>query len=333
MRMNQPPTDGGEYSGPEFRDACGRLATRTPVTISRYRLEAARLIKQSCPDLEADDLGRLSHAIDWYSSNDGAWSSSTIRHHRAALRQAVSDIAVALELPSTEVSGLHEQLAAGPQPKGNRARAVASARKRRSVKMAEVIALVEGLSKSDSHTGRLLAGMVGYGANLGLRPSEFGEADLRGNTLVVKCRKYTNGRGIASHRFLKLVGFDQQAILGLANFLGELRKAERQAGCWQRFHERMAKALTRACKKLRIDPISLYTLRHCAIATAKRYLSIQEVAAFAGHSSGRTAQKSYAKRRAGWRIRAVLVRPTAETVALVRPSVNGSFRPSRTGPP
>lgn len=47
--------------------------------------------------------------------------------------------------------------------------------------------------------------------------------------------------------------------------------------------------------------ICLYTLRHVAIATAKRWLGPSEVAALAGHVSPAIARRSYAPKRSGWR--------------------------------
>jgi integrase len=130
-----------------------------------------------------------------------------------------------------------------------------------------------------------------------------------------------------------LVGFDQVGLLGLNRFLGALKIAAAKASCWQVFYERLAKALDRACQEAGIRKIAMYTLRHCALATAKRNLTAREVAAFAGHASDRTSQAHYAKRRTGWLLPKALARPGAETVAKVRMNDKADFTPAMRGRP
>jgi integrase len=299
-------------------DACGSASTRTLSTVMQYRKAAAQIIKQSRPDDDGDDVSRLAHAIAWFSERAGSWTKATIRHHRAALRQSIFDLEAALGLSSVIVDELLELLTVSPEPKSNNARRLASARKRTNLRQEECSRLVASLAAKPTNTARLLAGLLAFGAVLGLRPVEWRDAILRGNMLFVRCAKATNGRGIAEVRSLVLDGFGQQEIADLGHFIGAFQLAARLAGCWQVFHERLAKALCRACQKIGIEKIALYTLRHVALATAKRTLTAREVAAVAGHASERTAQQCYAKKRAGWRLRAPFARPTREMVTLVR---------------
>ncbi len=311
------------------RDACGLAPTRTAATVIRYRTAAAQLVGRSHPDHQADEVGRLARAIAWYGAQDDVWSKSTIRSHRAALRQAVHDVGDALGLEPADVAALLSLVrSASPRPKGPKARRAASARKRKSFTQAEWRLLIDLLTKKKTSTARILAGLLAFGSYLGLRPREWRDAILDGNTLFVPCAKNTNGRGVAASRALILVGFDQVALLGLDRFLGALKKEASKADCWQQFHERLAKALERACREAGIRKIALYTLRHCALATAKRNLTAREVAAFAGHASDRTAQSSYAKRRTGWQLPRVPARPASENVASVRSQARERITPA-----
>jgi len=308
------------------RDACGLVPTRTDATVSQYRTAAAQLIWRSHPDHQADEVGRLAKAIAWYGAQDDIWSKSTIRSHRSALCQAVDDLVNALGLPPTIVANLLSRVrSASPRPKGPKARRAASARKRKSFTQAEWRLLIDLLTKKKTSTARILAGLLAFGAHLGLRPSEWRDATLSGNTLSVRCAKNTNGRGVAASRSLILVGFNQDALLGLHRFLSALKIEAAKAGCWQVFYDRLAKALDRACQEVGIRKIAMYTLRHCALATAKRSLTAREVAALAGHASVRTSQSSYAKRRTGWPLPKVSARPADETVAKVRANAKECF--------
>lgn len=244
---------------------------------------------------------------------------SEIRHHRAALRQSIFDLEAALGLAPNIVAALLELLTVSPEPKSINARRLASARKRTSLSQAEWARLVASLpAKPTKTTARLLAGLLSFGAVLGLRPVEWRDAILRGNMPFVRCAKATNGRGIAETRPLVLDGFGRQEIADLGRFISPFQEAVRLAGCWQTLHERLAKALCRACEKIGIEKIALYTLRHVALTTAKRTLTAREVAAVAGHASERTAQQCYAKKRTRWRLNRPFARPTREMVALVR---------------
>jgi integrase len=313
------------------RDACGQSPTRTDATVRQYRTAAAQLIWRSHPDELADEVGRLAKAIRWYGAQDDVWSKSTIRSHRAALCQAVDDLDNALGLPPTVVAGLLSRVrSASPRPKGPKARRAASARKRKSFTQAEWRLLIGLLTKKKTSTARILAGLLAFGAHLGLRPSEWRDATLAENILTVRCAKNTNGRGVAATRALVLIGFDQVGLLGLNRFLGALKIEASRASCWQAFYERLAKALDRACREAGIRKIAMYTLRHCALATAKRNLTAREVAAFAGHASDRTAQSHYAKRRTGWPLPKVLARPADELVAKVRANAKEGFVAGRS---
>ena len=99
--------------------------------------------------------------------------------------------------------------------------------------------------------------------------------------------------------------------------------AKDYAGRWN-LREAARQQISRARKNLGIRPISLYTLRHHAIATLKKSgYTRQEIAAIVNHASDRTAGEKYGKARTGSRrarkrlqidpARIALVRTTART--------------------
>jgi hypothetical protein len=69
---------------------------------------------------------------------------------------------------------------------------------------------------------------------------------------------------------------------------------------FKRLWQRMASLIARACKRIKIARVSLYTSRHQGMANAKAWMSDEQVAAAAGHKTTRTAALHYAKRRSGW---------------------------------
>ncbi len=314
---------------PRRIDACGLVPTRTVQTERHYRATAQKLMRQSQPPLNADDLARLSHTIAWVCGSHAMWSTSTIRQYRAALRLAIDDLESAIEITPKESNMLRQRIEIGPTPRGSGARRQTSARKRRSLPMAEWERIIESLAKSRTATGLLLGQLVKFNAFLGLRPMELRDAYVVGRDLLARCAKATNGRAIAQVRELELPGYTDDDIADMAQFLEDFRRAADSAGCWQRFHERLAKHLERVCRRLGIAKVSLYTLRHCAIATAKNSHSAREVAAHAGQKSEETAKRAYAKKSAGWVLPSPMVVPSVEIVARVKASPKSRFQPGQ----
>ncbi len=126
-----------------------------------------------------------------------------------------------------------------------------------------------------------------------------------GTTLTVRCAKNTNGRSIGETRRLTV----KSAVLKhvVKRMLKELKDFQiRDRTDAKRLQTRLAKALERACKACGIKKISLYTLRHQALANAKRTLEPAEASALAGHASQSTIIKNYAPRRSGWNIKPIV---------------------------
>jgi integrase len=164
------------------------------------------------------------------------------------------------------------------------------------------------------------------GCLTGLRPSEWREAVLDGNWLIVKNAKTTNGRGNGVERSL-----DLSALSG-----GDLRVVERMAGLgggwalqgeYDQRQTQCAAVLYAACLKIWPSPrrhYTLYSARHQALANAKATMTRAEVSALAGHKTERTAQSRYGRRTSAWNRSEMpgAASPAAENTATVKPWSN-----------
>lgn len=90
-------------------------------------------------------------------------------------------------------------------------------------------------------------------------------------------------------------------ITEISDMLHDLRAASEAAGSWRLLWGRMSSQLARACAECRIARISIYTTRPVGMATAKRWMTQEQVVACAGHRSTRTAGSHYARRASGWK--------------------------------
>ena len=102
-------------------------------------------------------------------------------------------------------------------------------------------------------------------------------------------------------------------------------------GSWKKLHDRLASRLARICKTLGIPRVSLYTLRHVGMATAKTWMAPVEVAAASGHASIRTATSHYAKCRTGWAGLRLVGKPSPRSIAQVRGTLK-LFEPKTSAP-
>ena len=271
---------------------------------------------------EAGAGGDIDAVIAWFYRQDYRWASSTIRQYRAALR-------CALELSRLHPSvreRLEELVAKGPAPRISGPKRT-SAKKRKSLSPEEFSRLIQYLRRTRRPDDALIASFLGFGIVLFLRPSEYLQACIKGNILYVKNAKSTNGRGNGECRARDLAPLGEALIRKLDLFLRNLRKAVDAAGGWRVLHGRLAARLARVCRTLNIKRVSLYTLRHVGMATAKLHLEAREVAAAAGHASVATTTSHYAKRRTGWRGLKVVCRPAVDSIERVRGEVR-YFRPS-----
>jgi len=322
--------DNGRSSG-DRTDATGRRVTRTADTLARYRKIQLSIVRQAAVALGQEAIS-LDAAIRWFEGGHGRWSASTIRIYAAALTQAREDAGRAPAIDRV-VSG-HPAFARPRPRKGGPKRT--SARKRRSCPYAEISSVRAALLGRDGDSPhpdcRLLAQLLFHGCLLGLRPCEWSSARVVGTRLIVRSAKATNGRACGPEREIDLLGPYEHPIvlLDLADLICAMSRLPFAEPDRRRAFGRLAARLDRACHRAGVARISLYTPRHIALSSAKRVMTPAEVAALAGHAVDRTAAQHYAKRRTGWRRKAIPARPTGDTVARVR--VSGRIRRSDPTP-
>jgi integrase len=251
--------------------------------------------------------------IIWFCTQDGRWAASTIRQYRAAIAAEVERVMVDASWRESLLAQLRNY---SPAPKVGGPRCT-SARKRKSVPETEVEQVAKFLKASGTADDLLIARLMLYGVHFFLRPGEWIGVRFEGTMFVAPNAKNTNGRGNGPERERDLSRYGADRIANLKNFLARLEAAAKAAGGWARLHGRLAARLARVCKRLGIRRIAFYTFRHLGIATAKRTMPAEEVAACAGHASVLTAGSHYAKSRCGWLKMRSAGPPSQASLALV----------------
>jgi len=275
--------------------------TKTASTIDAYRREGRRLFGASEAPDDACSTIKLKHTAKWFSEQDRRWSKATIRVYRAALTQLLEDFSNAFPLDAETQSFIEGCLSVNLVPRETVKPARTSARKRKTVSASEIEKLTGFLRRRSGTTDRILASLLDIGVFVGWRPSEaLLGLKLDGNVIVIPSCKTTNGRGIGETRRVTILC--EKLKSQIAELIDDLELVMSEDVAVATVRDRFSKALTRACKACGIKPITLYTLRHQAIATNKVKLQPIETAAIAGHASANTATHHYAKRRSGWKV-------------------------------
>lgn len=291
-------------------DCTGRTVTRTSGTVIAYRTRADQLLQMAKREGAVHGLDNL---VVWFAAQHDRWASATVRQYRAALLH---------ELETTVVDAadkilLGERLRAGPVPKTKGPKRT-SARKRKSLKIEEFMKLGAFLGTSARPDDQLIRGFIVFGAALFLRPVEYLGAGIEESTLIVPNSKATNDRANGVQRERDLSDMDAKTLGALKMFLQRLRQALEHAGSWTKLRDRLSARLARVCKRFKIARVSLYTLRHVGMATAKTWMTPVEVAAASGHAAVRTATSHYAKRRTGWVGLKLAGKPSPDSISRVR---------------
>jgi len=296
-------------------DCTGRKVSQTADTQTQYASKGRLLVAQ------AGRSGRrntLADCVDWFVGSHEKWAASTIRFYRAALRFAVEVSREVGKLDGEQVDRLLGVLVVGPRAKVGGAKQTAAA-KRKSMPEAQFNQLLSALAGHNTADALLLRRLLAFNVVLFLRPVEFMGAHVVGDRLIIHSAKTTNGRGLGPEREREIENLSPAQRRALQQLLADLGGAADEAGGHGKLFERLSSLLARICKKHRIPRVCLYTTRHIGIATAKRRMPADQVAAAAGHRSTRTATSLYAKRRTGWRNTAMpRLRPAETTLARVR---------------
>lgn len=292
-------------------DCTGRIARRSKQTIAAYRKRVHDL--RLMAEREDRAGGDMLELTAWFCSQNSRWEPSTIRQYRAAILMDLETTPLHPTARTLLVERLHRE----PLPKTSGPRKT-SAKKRKSLPIAQFARLEQFLKVSGRADDKLIRGLLIFGAALFLRPIEYIDARVEGMMLIVRNAKATNGRANGEERERDLEPMGKKAIATLVTFLDRLRTAAQEAGAWKKLHNRLASRLARVCRSLGIARVSLYTLRHVGMATAKTWMAPEEVAAAAGHASVHTAMTHFAKRRTGWVGLRLAGRPSPAIVQRVR---------------
>lgn len=303
----------------------GDVGNRTQSTHVAYRRRAQNLRRQAERERPEDERKlqpslTLAAVIAWFCTQHERWAPATIRLYRTALAADIQNRVKAGSPHMEQMEALREQAIFGsPRPKPRKGDRRTSARKRKSMRIDELVRL-RGMLMAGDALDRVCGGYLWLNAHLGLRPIEWHGATLDGNELRIRCAKVTNGRGLAVTRTLDLTAvtatnpnFARHVGFLLQAFHRRAAEAGDAATLWQRLRSRIA----RACRRANIRRIAPYTTRHIALATAKQNLSTEEVAAIAGHKTTQTAVTRYARRSTGLALHLGQVRPDAELVRRV----------------
>jgi integrase len=276
--------------------------------------------------------------VAWFADQHERWSPATIRVYAAALHQTVEFAMSAGDLGSDVGKAVLTRLSIErPRPRLTGPKRT-SARKRRSCPLKEigkVRAVLLGEGQTPGHPDDVVvAQLLFHNSLLGLRPCEWARAQVEGTHLIIQNAKATNGRACGTERTIELLGpyADHVVRANLISLIEAMRCRPATGIAGKHAMGRLSARLNRACQRAKITRISLYTLRHSALASAKQLMTTAEVAAFAGHAVDRTAGQHYAKRRSGWRLKQVPGRPSPDTVERVR--ITGkAHRPERSAGP
>ncbi|MBM1173019.1 hypothetical protein [Microvirga arabica] len=169
----------------------------------------------------------------------------------------------------------------------------------------EVLKLLRYLAKRargkvNPHPICMLAMYMYFIPRTGCRPVEWSNAAVAGSWLIVQSAKFSNGRSGFESRKINLASLPSKVIEAAAVFAQCIRLSVAQFKDFEHWRNAIAELLARCCKALALRRLSLYSLRHVALATwARAGLSPWEIAALAGHASLNSA-RHYAGARHGW---------------------------------
>lgn len=183
-----------------------------------------------------------------------------------------------------------------------------SAKKVKDATEAEVAALFAEFKRHALQWGNpnaVLAGLFTLVAgHSGFRPIELLGAELNVAILTLPNAKRRAGQAERRVQNLDFLHEDVRIGLGLLLSLIDHDMSRRAFRAWEKC---LAEQIRRACRRIGIRPLALYSFRHIAIATwSKAGLSPAEIARLCGHISIRTAHSHYARAAAGHKRKAIV---------------------------
>ncbi len=303
-------------------DDSAPVPSRKPETDLSYEKGGQKLLDRAMrlfPDA-SDPIEAFIHLCD-----DPEWvlRSSTTRTYKARIVKCIEvEVAAGRCDPQSAIEGIERTTELLDQRRGN-PEARTSRLKCMDVTREEIQFIADDLRRriavKRDIVNEVLLLYVQLDPQLGLRSCEWQRARIVGRTLVILNAKFSNDRAPGVDRRISLERVPAQIVLGVKRLIEMIGTLVEMHGSWEKVHGLLAERLARICKRLRLVRISLYSLRHAAMATWKRAkLSRVEIAALAGHISITTACRHYAPGKHGWDPKTVRVNADPQTIAIVR---------------
>ncbi|MFA9462611.1 hypothetical protein [Thiohalorhabdus methylotrophus] len=273
------------------------MSQRTERTVADYREKGRSLLDRFLREAAYPDPADAGAVVDWATTTlREAYSPATFRYYKAAFALVLEEAG----------HGLSAEALRGTQNTGNSSTRRTktrrtSAKKAKKVHPDDARKLLNYLEQGRGAWDRLLAQWFAAGLFTGLRPTEWANARLDGETLVVANAKNTGGRSHGPERHLHITDPEVRKLLWA--FLDNLNLAV-QSESFDRAYKHCRVRLYQVGLVLwprrQRNRITLYSTRHQFTADAKHSgLSGKEIAALMGHRVTETHKAHYGRRQAG----------------------------------
>ena len=337
---HQPSADSIGDAPLRSAPAPGEVASRDQSTEDQYRKRAHWFIQRTSRELSVKIPSPsvvAAHAIELRTG----WSSSTWRVIKASLVFHFEQLGTSDSLAAADT--LRSVSQTGCTKNTNRT----SARRAKSYTPGRLEQVIARIGATGSEFAGVLTSWILLGSVVGLRPHEWGQAELiygrlesKGDgsgpveavgpgpvvpLLRVRNAKATNGRAHGEFRHLALDTVQPEVVEMIGMFADMMREVV-AAGEYQRVYSGASKLLYRVNSELHAGDsqrwIQLYSPRHRFSAEAKLAFSKEEAAALLGHATNKTAGKHYGRRNTA--SGGLGVRPLGQEVARVRQVISSS---------
>jgi hypothetical protein len=294
--------------------APGEVSTRQPETEQNYLKRALWFEGHTARHLSLENPGPLEVAAYALERRE-EWSKSTWRQMKAALIFRYVAMGTQLSLEAADI------LRDGHQSVCVSKTGRTSARRAKTVHLEDLEDVITRIRASTSKYAFMLETWLLLGAEIGLRPHEWGQAQLIFSSplelgdvdavdadqdatlpqpyLRIKNAKATNGRSHGEFRHLNL----SRLRPGLTEMVGEFSELMTDVvrdGLYRLYYESCRKLLYRINVDIHGKKpgkwIQLYSPRHKFSADAKKALGTGGVAAVMGHATTKTASEHYGRR-------------------------------------
>jgi integrase len=281
------------------------VPTRSPETDAQYLAEGGRHLRraqQRHPEIK-DQIEALLVGLE---NDETILKGSACRAYKAQHMAIIDKLLAGQSDPEKQrATALMRIKAALARRRGRPPQARTSSLKVTDATEEEVLKLLRYLAKrargqANPHPVCMLAMYMYFVPRTGCRPVEWSNAAVEGSWLIVQSAKFSNGRSGFESRKINLAPFPSKVIEAAAVFSRCVRESIAQFKDFEHWRNAIAELLARCCKALKLRRLSLYSLRHVALATwARAGVAPWEIAALAGHASLNSA-RHYAGARHGW---------------------------------